>query len=357
MYRGSHRGRGAARFLGVRRGVVRLAGGAAAWRVGWGHLAQDEQLVGTDLVGGPDSPFALHNVAVGGVAVLAVAPAAVTAARAHPIKPAATSPPVGAGLAVVASPYALLCPTVLTNLRSTGVVSAHVVARPGDRDGPAIEGDGATLRGPLLLLTDCRCQPGAEGALVLTAAGDAAVGMVLLPLRCGCALGGRTRTRQLRMRVHARTWMGRHRELAVELNLVVPMARLLAAVGRYSVPAPVPVHVRGLRPVATAAGSVVLVSIAGTWASGVVVSDRGRTCRAATLRVPPVVGADRSVRCHVTARDRRLDQCARAQELCSDRGGRAVAHYARSARAPAVVRVRPGPSRTLGPCAAVRGGQ
>ena len=54
---------------------------------------------------------------------------------------------------MVASPYALLGPQVLATLMSMGVGSASVDAGATDID----------TAGPLLLLTDCRCQPGSAG--------------------------------------------------------------------------------------------------------------------------------------------------------------------------------------------------
>ena len=62
---------------------------------------------------------------------------------------------VGTPVEVVASPYALLCPQVLANLVSAGIIST-VVPDPGTRHVP-----------PLLYMTDCRCQPGSEGAVVV----------------------------------------------------------------------------------------------------------------------------------------------------------------------------------------------
>ena len=89
---------------------------------------------------------------------------------------------------------------------------------------------------------------------------------------------------------------GRHRDLAVELNVVVPIQRVLAAVADLlpaqlapltaSVPMAPSISQAHTAAVASRARSVVLISISGTWATGVLVSPHGRTCH---RRCPPLV--------------------------------------------------------------------
>lgn len=80
---------------------------------------------------------------------------------------------------VAASPYALLCPIVLSNLLSTGVVSG--VLYPDDEDA-------CGRQEPVLLLTDCRCQPGAEGALVADRRDRLLVAVGVRHPRRGCSI-------------------------------------------------------------------------------------------------------------------------------------------------------------------------
>jgi len=175
---------------GVRRGVARIARTHSAWQLGWSVLAGDAPLPGAEL-DALTAPWSQRNVSVAGVAVLAVPPAALAAlsviddmllpperhvqvgtspvafallnhnathrSRASASRAGLLNPQRGAQLVVAASPYALLCPIVLSNLLSTGVVSGVIHLDDEDTRGH---------HEPVLLLTDCRCQPGSEGALV-----------------------------------------------------------------------------------------------------------------------------------------------------------------------------------------------
>ncbi|KAG0258486.1 hypothetical protein BG011_003259 [Mortierella polycephala] len=246
---------------GMLSSIKRLTGGnSSAWAFGW--ETSNGQL-GTDL----DSihRFSLRNVGISGLAILRLQP--------HPSRPAhledypmldeqfpyqLSVPTIGKRLTLHGSGFGLIAPSVLINNISRGVVAniihPHSVARKMDEQASS------------LILTDARFLPGMEGGPVSWDETGELAGLSMLTIR-------------------------RADGEPVDISLVIPVACILSAISPYiTIPTQplLPNHIAALNSATLlhARQAVVMLQIGQAWASGVVISERGRMVKPITHGTP-----------------------------------------------------------------------